>query len=121
MQIYMGLTSGFKLTGSYLQGKQFEGDGITGVLYQEPKMCGKDEGVNEGFGFKEGEYKDMALRIYLGVDGEDRYFDTTSVRLIAAIDAFKVGDVVKMVRRGSQMKTEWTVTKEKPSAEKLAK
>lgn len=102
----MGLTSGLGVTGTYLRGSQFE-PGIVAQIIKAPEIVQ----ANDGFGFKTGEYVGKQLRLFLLVDGEERTFDTSSVRLISALDPFTVGDVVFIKRSGSAMKTEWTVTK----------
>ena len=106
MHTHMGLTSDLGVTGSYLKGQQFEA-GIVAKITKAPEMIE----ANEGFGFKEGDHKGQALRLFLEVAGEERTFDTTSVRLISAMDPFNVGDTVLIKRSGSAMKTEWSVTK----------
>lgn len=112
----MGLTSDLGVTGSYLKGKQFE-EGIVAKIIKAPEMVE----ANEGFGFKDGDHEGKTLRLYLEVDGDERTFDTTSVRLIAAMDPFAVGDTILIKRSGNAMKTEWTVTRTDavaPAAEK---
>lgn len=102
----MGLTSDLGVTGSYLKGQQFE-QGITAKIIKAPELVE----ANEGFGFKDGEHEGKALRLFLEVDGDERTFDTTSVRLIAAMDPFVIGDTVLIKRSGTAMKTEWTVAR----------
>lgn len=113
----MGLTSDLGVTGSYLKGKQFE-EGIVAKIIKAPEMVE----ANEGFGFKEGEHEGKTLRLFLEVDGDERTFDTTSVRLIAAMDPFNIGDTVLIKRSGNAMKTEWSVARADavaPAAEKV--
>lgn len=100
----MGLTSTLGVTGSYLKGKQFE-EGVVAKIVKAPEMVA----ANEGFGFKDGEHEGKTLRLFLEVAGEERTFDTTSVRLIGALDPFNVGDTVLIKRNGNAMKTEWSV------------
>lgn len=102
----MGLTSDLNVTGAYLKGKQFE-QGIVAKILKAPEFVE----ANDGFGFDDGEHEGKSLRFYFEVDGKERTFDTTSVRLISAMDPFNVGDVVKITRSGNAMKTEWKVEK----------
>ena len=99
----MGLTSDLGVAGSYLKGEQFEG-GLTVKILKDPELIK----ANEGFGFKaDGPHAGKAVRFYFEVNGEEKTFDASSKRMIAAMDDFKVGDIVTITRSGSAMKTEW--------------
>ena len=102
----MGLTNGFGVAGAYLKGAQFE-QGLTVTIEKAPEMVE----ASEGFGFKDGEFAGKQLRFYFILDGDSRYYDATSVRLISAMDPFNVGDTVLIKRSGTAMKTEWTAKK----------
>ncbi len=107
----MGLTQGLGVAASYLKGIQFV-DGLTLKIKKTPEYVQ----ANEGFGFKDGPNAGKTVRFYFELEGEERYFDSTSSRFINALDPFKVGDTVLISRTGSAMKTEWFAKKSSTKA-----
>jgi len=91
-----------------------KGDYIKGSLFEEPQTV-KFVSVSRvtANNPKYGDDSGMTNRYTLEIDGEERTFDNTSIRLVGAIDdaGIEAGDMGIMRRSGQGTDTMWEVTK----------
>lgn len=96
-------------TGKFIKSTEFDSEnGKVLKITAEPELI---VSANPKFGFVDGPNKGKTVRYKFTEDGNEKWFETKSLRFARALEAFEVGDTVRITRVPAGTDTQYSVTK----------